>query len=165
VYGEYDVIAHLAGNGRAAWFWQTYAWSAGRWHTANHIEQYRNGVTLGGGTVDLDRALKTDYGQWGVDMALTDDDVRKIWSWRVRNETTLTAAQAQAWVTLDTTVELAEQIKAAVAELAARPATLTAEQIAALAAQITPAVLAGVREQLATLPASTVSAFAQELLD
>jgi len=69
VYGGYDVIAHLAANGKAKWFWQTYAWSEGFWHPAAHIRQYRNGVTIGGADCDLNRAMVTDYGQWtGVDM-------------------------------------------------------------------------------------------------
>lgn len=70
VYGEYSIMRHFAGNGRARWFWQTYAWSGGQWFTGNHIEQYRNGVALGGGTVDLNRAKQANYGQWGVDEML-----------------------------------------------------------------------------------------------
>lgn len=77
VYGEYSIMRHLAGNGRARWFWQTYAWSGGQWYAGNHIEQYRNGVPLGGGTVDLNRAKQADYGQWGVDEMSVETD-RKI---------------------------------------------------------------------------------------
>jgi X-X-X-Leu-X-X-Gly heptad repeat protein len=69
VYGGYDTIRLAAGEGWAAWLWQTYAWSAGRWHPANNIEQYRNNVIVAGAECDLDRALTADYGQWG------DDDV------------------------------------------------------------------------------------------
>jgi hypothetical protein len=36
-----------------------------RWHPRAHLQQYRNGVALAGGTVDLDRAATVDYGQWG----------------------------------------------------------------------------------------------------
>lgn len=73
VYGGYDVIKHLAGNGKAKWFWQTYAWSESYWHPAAHIQQYRNGVTIGGADCDLNRAMVADYGQWaGGDMQLTD---------------------------------------------------------------------------------------------
>jgi hypothetical protein len=64
VYGSYDVIEHCSTAGTAAWFWQTYAWSDGLWHPAAHLEQYRNNVALAGGTVDLDRSAKADYGQW-----------------------------------------------------------------------------------------------------
>jgi len=64
VYGEYSIIEHFAANRKAVWYWQTYAWSGGRWSAHNHIEQYRNGVPLAGATLDLDRALTTDFGQW-----------------------------------------------------------------------------------------------------
>lgn len=73
VYGGYRVIAHLAGNGKAKWFWQCYAWSGGQWHPKAHIQQYRNGVPMGGADCDLNRAMVTDYGQWtGETMTLSD---------------------------------------------------------------------------------------------
>jgi len=82
VYGSYDVMLWARRDGVAAWFWQTYAWSEGRWAPGNHIEQYRNGVALAGGNVDLDRALTADYGQWGPpdtgDDMLTSDDLKNI---------------------------------------------------------------------------------------
>lgn len=65
VYGGYNTIAHCSSAGTAKWFWQTYAWSAGKWHPDCHMQQYRNGVTVAGGSVDLTRAVKPDYGQWG----------------------------------------------------------------------------------------------------
>lgn len=65
IYGSYDVIEHCRKAGTAAWFWQTYAWSAGRVSSANHLYQYKNGVTVGGGDCDLTRAMVADYGQWG----------------------------------------------------------------------------------------------------
>jgi hypothetical protein len=70
VYGSYDVIAHCATAGTARWFWQTYAWSDGRWHPACHLQQYDNNLALAGGTVDLTRAVTADYGQWGAPMAM-----------------------------------------------------------------------------------------------
>lgn len=80
VYGSYRVMKWAKRDGVARWFWQTYAWSDGAWFTGNHIEQYHNGVKLGGGTVDLCRAKKADYGQWGVEraMAITDEDATLI---------------------------------------------------------------------------------------
>lgn len=71
VYGSYDVMVWARRDRVAAWFWQTYAWSDDRWAAGNHLEQYRNGVTIDGvGNIDLDRALTSDYGQWktGDDM-------------------------------------------------------------------------------------------------
>lgn len=64
VYGGRHAIEWARRDGVAAWFWQTYAWSGGVWVPGNHIEQYLNGVPLGGATLDLDRALQNDFGQW-----------------------------------------------------------------------------------------------------
>ncbi len=79
VYGSYDVIAHCVAAGTAKWFWQTYAWSNGKLHPKAHIYQYHNGVNVAGGDCDLDRALVTDYGQWGQQeenqMSVWDEDV------------------------------------------------------------------------------------------
>lgn len=88
VYGGYDTIAHCVNAGTARWYWQTYAWSGGRWHPRAHIQQYRNGVSLAGGTVDLNRATVGDYGQWGTREAdmpgfIEDQDARVL-AWRAR---------------------------------------------------------------------------------
>lgn len=64
VYGGLRVVELAARDQRAVWFFQTYAWSHGEWFAHNHVEQYRNGVSLVGGDVDLDRALRVDFGQW-----------------------------------------------------------------------------------------------------
>jgi hypothetical protein len=81
VYGGYNVINHFASmkDRLATWYWQTYAWStisgSVLWHPAAHIQQYRNGVTIGGADCDLNRAMVADYGQWtgeGDDMEQTD---------------------------------------------------------------------------------------------
>ena len=66
LYGGYNAIAWAVRDNAAHWLWQTYAWSAGRWHPRAHLRQYRNHVSLVGGTVDLDHAMFTDYGQWTV---------------------------------------------------------------------------------------------------
>jgi hypothetical protein len=65
VYGGYLAIDRLVPS-HAAYGWQTYAWSGTptRWHPAAVLQQYRNGVSMCAGTVDLDRALQADYGQW-----------------------------------------------------------------------------------------------------
>lgn len=86
VYGGYRTIDHMAISGAAQWFWQTYAWSAGRWHAAADIRQYQNGVTVAGATVDLDQAMVPDYGQWVVagtqgkdePTVITDEDLDRI---------------------------------------------------------------------------------------
>ncbi len=69
VYGEHDVMVWAQRDAVAAWLFQTYAWSAGRWFAGNHIEQYLNGVTVAGGEVDLCRSMTADFGQWRADGA------------------------------------------------------------------------------------------------
>src|SRR6266508_3660269 len=78
IYGEYSIVKYAAEHNLAKWFWQTYGWSGGAWYTGNHIEQYRNHVSMCGGTLDYDRALKDNYGQWGETVALTDAEIKKI---------------------------------------------------------------------------------------
>lgn len=63
-YGGYRTIDYLWSKGKASWFFQTYAWSYGKWHKANHVEQYRNHVTVCQGEVDLCRSVLADFGQW-----------------------------------------------------------------------------------------------------
>lgn len=73
VYGEYDLVKHLMDSGLVGksadagkyYCWQTYAWSAGKYDERCALAQDKNGVKLGSGTVDLDSAHCTDYGQWG----------------------------------------------------------------------------------------------------
>jgi hypothetical protein len=69
VYGGYKTIEHCVNAKNAKWFWQTYAWSGGKWHPKANIRQYKNSQKLGSGTVDYDQAMTTDYGQWGAQMA------------------------------------------------------------------------------------------------
>jgi hypothetical protein len=82
VYGSYATVDHLLGAGLVRWAWQTYAWSGGRWHPGAHVQQYRNGVHVAGGDVDLDRALVDDFGQWtpGGDDMLTPEQERAIYN-------------------------------------------------------------------------------------
>jgi hypothetical protein len=51
-------------NLNCAWYWQTYAWSGGRRSGKAHFRQYKNGVDMCGGEVDLNEAYKSDFGQW-----------------------------------------------------------------------------------------------------
>lgn len=75
VYGGRAAVEWARRDGVASWFWQTYAWSGGRWAPGNHIEQYRNGVDIAGADCDLNRALQSDYGQWMTgDNMLTDEE-------------------------------------------------------------------------------------------
>jgi len=63
-YGSYFVIRGLLDAGVIAWGWQTYAWSGGAWEPRAHIRQYNNGVTFAGQSVDYDRSMQADFGQW-----------------------------------------------------------------------------------------------------
>src|SRR6266699_2564480 len=63
-YGSYRVLKYLFDMGAIEWGWQTYAWSYGQWEPRAHIQQYNNGMTMAGLSVDYDRSIKSDYGQW-----------------------------------------------------------------------------------------------------
>jgi glycoside hydrolase-like protein len=78
VYGGRRAIEWARRDGAAAWFWQTYAWSGGVWVPGNHIEQYQNGVSLAGATLDLDRALTDDFGQWGTGEGMPTEGERNV---------------------------------------------------------------------------------------
>lgn len=64
VYGAFSVIEWAVPR-YAALGWQTYAWSRGRLSEKAHLYQYKNGVTLAGAKVDLNKSLAVDFGQWG----------------------------------------------------------------------------------------------------
>lgn len=64
VYGGYRVIANMAATNRCKYFWQTYAWSGGAWHSAAQLRQIQNGVTVGGADVDIDQSMTADIGSW-----------------------------------------------------------------------------------------------------
>lgn len=86
VYGGRRAIEWARRDGVAAWFWQTYAWSGGVWVPGNHIEQHLNGVALAGATLDLDRSLTSDFGQWTigeVDMTPAESAAFDDLIWRV----------------------------------------------------------------------------------
>lgn len=64
VYGSYRVTKYLFDNNLITWGWQTYAWSDGAWEPRAHIQQYQNGMNIAGHSVDFDRSIKSDFGQW-----------------------------------------------------------------------------------------------------
>lgn len=81
MYAGYGPIKWAFDTGLVTWGWQTYAWSGGKWDTRAHVQQYQNGVMLGGKNVDYDRAMYDDYGQWMIGespVAISDADARKI---------------------------------------------------------------------------------------
>jgi hypothetical protein len=52
--------------GLVAFGWQTYAWSHGHWDPRAQLQQYRNDQFIGGVSVDFDRAVAADFGQWSI---------------------------------------------------------------------------------------------------
>lgn len=75
MYGGYGPISRAFDAGKIKYGWQTYAWSEGRWDGRAGIQQYANYKLIGGQSVDFNRSVLDDYGQWS-DMALiaTDKD-------------------------------------------------------------------------------------------
>jgi hypothetical protein len=63
-YGGYACIKGLLDAGAIRWAWQTYAWSNGQWDSRAHIQQYQNGVMIANHSVDYDRSMQADFGQW-----------------------------------------------------------------------------------------------------
>ena len=66
VYGGINVVTRCKSNRTASWFWQTYAWSAGKVSPFAHVYQWKNTQTINGAGVDYDRALQANYGQWAA---------------------------------------------------------------------------------------------------
>lgn len=64
VYGGLAAVKAALDAGIVAYAWQTYAWSGGAWDKRAQLQQYENGKTLAGHSVDYDRAMTADYGQW-----------------------------------------------------------------------------------------------------
>ena len=72
-YAGIKPIRYLFDKGLIAFGWQTYAWSGGAWDDRAKLQQYRNGVNLGGADVDYDRRLGpvgwwSDQSDVGVDV-------------------------------------------------------------------------------------------------
>lgn len=65
-YGPYQVIKYLLDNHLITYAWQTYAWSDGQWDLRAHIQQYQNGMTIAGCSVDYNRSMMPDFGQWFI---------------------------------------------------------------------------------------------------
>lgn len=63
IYGGYYPVKRALDAGRAAWAWQTLAWSGGQWDPRACIRQHGT-VTIGGASCDVDEAMFADFGQW-----------------------------------------------------------------------------------------------------
>jgi hypothetical protein len=173
VYGSFDVMNWAKRDNVARWFWQTYAWSAGRWAAHNHIEQYNNGETVAGTAgIDLCRAMTADYGQWGVeDMAFTAAQEKAIADaaglinrylmaglWRL-DALTVGSDTVRGGTTEGEAMWTVKQLKALMAKVAALPVDPVDEQAVATAvlATLTPAAIA------AAIPDTVAAEVADEL--
>ncbi|WP_051840687.1 DUF1906 domain-containing protein [Streptomyces sp. NRRL F-5126] len=63
IYGGYYPVKRALDAHKAAWAWQTPAWSGGQWDERAHIRQGAQ-QTIGGASCDLDTASAADFGQW-----------------------------------------------------------------------------------------------------
>lgn len=166
VYGGRRAIEWARRDGVAAWFWQTYAWSGGVWVPGNHIEQYRNGVQLAGATLDLDRALTTDFGQWGEDMPTIAEVTGAVWDWgpapdRYSMRDHLLNAERKAAATLALLEKIAEKVDIDPAELETLRAAAEAGAragVAASAEQLAASVADALRDDLGLTPAEAEAA-------
>jgi len=78
MYGGLAQVDWAAQDG-IKWLWQAAAWSYGVWSRHSRIQQYKNGQTLGSGTVDYNRAIVADFGQWTAtkeDLSIVDAETR-----------------------------------------------------------------------------------------
>lgn len=64
VYGSLRLVRHCQAAKNASWFWQASAWSGGLIAGGIHVYQYQNGQRINGASVDFDRSLQANYGQW-----------------------------------------------------------------------------------------------------
>lgn len=65
VYGGYWPCKRLADAGLVGYIWQTAAWSGRNLLSRANIYQFSFAHSVAGHSVDYDRALKADFGQWG----------------------------------------------------------------------------------------------------
>lgn len=86
-YGSYYALKYLCAHGLVGHTnWQTYAWSRGQWLPAScaPLEQYLNDSS-----VDYDRAIAADYGQWPAPTATVASRAQKqrqLWAaYRLRS--------------------------------------------------------------------------------
>lgn len=64
-YGGFRTVSYMAATNRCKYFWQTSAWSGGRWHPAAQLRQVDYHVYIGGDYVDIDQSTTGDFGAWG----------------------------------------------------------------------------------------------------
>lgn len=82
IYGGFRAVSEAMNAGRAAWGWQTDAWSGWpvRVHPAQNIHQRIATVTVNGVACDVNDAIAADFGQWslGGDPSMSAQDVAAL---------------------------------------------------------------------------------------
>jgi hypothetical protein len=66
LYGGTLALKTARSHRLARWYWQSLAWRNGEWLRWGHLQQHHIDAPLGGGTVDKNRALAGNYGQWSA---------------------------------------------------------------------------------------------------
>lgn len=80
VYASYAVIEEMYKRGACKHFWQTYAWSQGKQSSHANVYQYKNGASVAGVSVDLNRSYGGE-GWWNTEegaITMSKDDAEKI---------------------------------------------------------------------------------------
>jgi Muramidase (flagellum-specific) len=82
VYGSYAVIEEMHKRGACKHFWQTYAWSKGKESSRANIYQYKNGTSVAGVSLDLNRSYGGE-GWWNTneeegEITMSKEDAEKI---------------------------------------------------------------------------------------
>lgn len=108
IYGGYNAVHWANRDEIASWFFQTFAWSHGQWRGLRGMEQYRNNVPIGGGVVDLCRAVTADFGQWMVGGAIPPnnggsgmpDSAQEVWDHEISSPFFGITQPASSWLLL-----------------------------------------------------------------
>lgn len=126
VYGGIRIVQGAADSGLVAWYWQTLAWSGGRWDPRAHIRQVGY-ITVGKVQCDKNVTDLIDFGQWQPGrtptITLTEED---------ELATTLTQERSDNWNSM--IWGLKNTCEQTLAELRAQRAVVT-QLATALAAQ------------------------------
>lgn len=75
LYGSYAVMQAV--KGRVDYYWQTYAWSAGRVADFIHMHQYHNDIVVAGVAIDRN-SIKKSPGHWGSEAAVAEAETYKV---------------------------------------------------------------------------------------
>lgn len=66
VYGGLNLVAAAHRENRCKFLYQTLAWSGGKWFPDAQLRQTAVGLNVASGSVDLDKAVSADFGQFRV---------------------------------------------------------------------------------------------------